>query len=126
MGLFGFNLLRAFCASCILIFVCFRFGRFSAIFLQIYFQSPPPFFFFSFGIPIMCRLACFTLSHRPLTLLSFFFFFFYLAFCLVFCFGDFHYFVSSSLNCSSASFILFISFSVFFFIPVIVFFNSVL
>ena len=69
MSLFAFNLFGALCAACILISVCFRFGKFPSIISSNVFSIPFPFSFPS-GIPIMCRLAYFILSHRSLILLS--------------------------------------------------------
>ena len=89
VGLFGFNLFEALCASYILMSVSFRFGKFSAIISSNMFTMP-----FSFsspsGIPIMHRLAHFILSHRSLVLLSCFF---NLVFCMLSWLGDFHYFI---------------------------------
>ena len=78
MGLFGFNLFRAFCISYILISVSFRFGKFSAIIssnifsISFSFSSPS-------GISTMHRLAYFILSHRS----HIAFMFFQLVFCLL-------------------------------------------
>ena len=66
------------CASCILISVSFRFGKFSDIISSNIFSIP---FYFSFpsGIPIMHRLACFMLSHRSVILFPCFFIWFSVA-----------------------------------------------
>ena len=94
MGLFGFNLFEALCASYILMSVSFRFGKFSAIISSSMFSMP-----FSFsspsGIPVMHRLAHFILSHRSLVLLSCFF---NLVFCLLSWLVDFHYFIFQVTN----------------------------
>ena len=73
MGLFGFILFATFYVSCTWISVSFfRFGKFSTIIFSNTFSIP-----FSLsstsGVPIMCRLAGFVLSHRSCMLLSFFF-----------------------------------------------------
>ena len=75
IGLFGSNLFGALYASCVLISVSWSFGKFSAtissnIFWIPFSVSSPP------GIPLMCRLACYILSHRSLILLSCFSFVF--------------------------------------------------
>ena len=86
VGLFGFSVFGAFCASCILNSVSFRFGKFTAIIYSNIFSIP-----FSFsspsGIPIMHRLARFILSHRS----HIAFILFDLVFCLLTWLGDFHY-----------------------------------
>jgi len=94
VGLFGFSLFWALCASYILISVCFRFGKFSAIISSNIFSIPLSFSFPS-GIPIMRILARFILSHRSLILLSCFF---HLVFCLLSWLGDFHYFIFHITN----------------------------
>ena len=70
LSLFWFNMFGALCASCILILLSFRFGKFSVIIssntLLIPFSLSSP-----SGIPIMPRLTCFILSNRSLILLSF-------------------------------------------------------
>ena len=50
VGLFGFNIFGAFCSSCILISVSFRFGKFSDIISSNIFSIP--FYFSSSGIPL--------------------------------------------------------------------------
>ena len=69
VGLFGFNLFGALCASYILKSVSFRFGKFPVIISSNIFSIPLSFSTPS-GIPIMLRLAHFILSHRSLILLS--------------------------------------------------------
>lgn len=87
--------------------ICFLiFGMFLAIFIQMHFQSP-----FSvtslYGIPIMCKLIQFILSHKSCILLSF------LKFFSVCCFDwVISIFSSTSFICSSSLFnLLFIAFS---------------
>ena len=86
-GLFGFNLFGALCASYILLWVSFQFGKFldtisSNIFLIPFSFSSPS------GILTIHSLACFMLSHRSLLLPSCFF---NLVFCLLSWLGDFRY-----------------------------------
>ena len=75
VDLFRFILFGIPCASCTWMCVSFfRFGEISDIissntFSTLLSLSSPS------GIPIVCRLACFILSHRSHMLLSFFFFF---------------------------------------------------
>ena len=72
LSLFGFILFGTLCASCSWMSVSFfGFRKFIAIISSLHFQSS--FVFLPLlGPPIMCRLVCFTLSHRSLMLLSFF------------------------------------------------------
>ena len=72
MGLFGFKFWGALCASSILILVSFRLGTFLAIISS---NICTIIFSFSYpsGIPSICRLAYFVLSHSSPILLSCFF-----------------------------------------------------
>uniref|UniRef100_A0A8W4FBA7 Secreted protein n=1 Tax=Sus scrofa TaxID=9823 RepID=A0A8W4FBA7_PIG len=86
VGLFGFSLFGALCASCILNPVSFRFGKFPAIISSNIFSIPLSFSTPS-GIPIMRRLARFILSHRSHIAFQFF----DSVFCLLTRLSDFHY-----------------------------------
>ena len=81
VGLFGFNLFRHLCASCIWVSVFFRFGKFSTTISSNIFSTP--FFSSPFGIMSMHILACFILSHRSFIFLPFFFSFGFLSTVLI-------------------------------------------
>ena len=72
VGLFVFILFGTLCASYTWIFASFSFVKFSVVTSSDTFSIPFS-LYSSSGIPTVCRLAHFILSHRSLLLLSFFF-----------------------------------------------------